>query len=138
MASAANKHSSDEQERNYTMLQGFEWYTPGAGQHWKWLGDNAARFASLGITALWLPPPTKAANADSVGYDTYDLFDLGEFPREEGGDETRTKYGTRQQLEETMATLRKEGISIYIDAVLNHKMGANATEVFKVRGAVLG
>ena len=44
-------------------------YTPGGGNHWKWLRDNAKRFSDMGITALWLPPPTKGASPDSTGYD---------------------------------------------------------------------
>jgi alpha-amylase len=50
-------------------MQAFEWYTPAGGNHWKWLGDSAKRFADIGITALWLPPPYKAANPESTGYD---------------------------------------------------------------------
>lgn len=136
MASAANKYSYEEEaERNYTMLQGFEWYTPGGGHHWRWLGDNAPRFAELGITALWLPPPTKGANTDSTGYDTYDLWDLGEFVKsgKDEDKETRTKYGTRQELEDAMDKLRQNGVSLYFDAVLNHRMGADGTETFKVQ-----
>lgn len=44
-------------------------YTPGGGKHWNWLAENAPRFADMGITALWIPPPTKAAGAESTGYD---------------------------------------------------------------------
>lgn len=44
----------------------------------------------------------------------------------------RTKYGTRKELEAAMKKLNENQIAIYIDAVLNHKMGANGTETFKV------
>lgn len=136
MASKANQHASEAGERNYTMIQGFEWYTEGQGKHWNWLKDNAQRFADLGITAVWIPPPTKGSSQDSTGYDIYDLWDFGEFSKDgKGGDSddaTRTKYGTRKQLEEAIAALRSKGISIYVDAVLNHKMGADEAETFKV------
>lgn len=71
MASFANRFSRahDDSETNYTMMQAFEWYTPGGGNHWNWLAENADRFADMGITALWIPPPTKAAGEDSTGYD---------------------------------------------------------------------
>lgn len=68
MASSANKHA-DDHPHNYTMMQGFEWYTQGQGTHWQWLADNAARFADMGITAVWLPPPCKTENRESSGYD---------------------------------------------------------------------
>lgn len=135
MASSANKHS-DKLDHNYTMMQAFEWYTQGEGKHWKWLGENAKRFADIGITAVWIPPPTKGASDSSTGYDIMDTWDLGEFPNagEEGPNaSTRTKYGTRQELEDAMQELRKNGISIYVDAVLNHRMGANEKQTFKAR-----
>ncbi|PWN24529.1 thermostable alpha-amylase [Jaminaea rosea] len=133
MAHAADKHSAlDDQERNCTMLQAFEWYTPGGGTHWEWLASQAPRFASLGITAVWLPPATKGSGPDDVGYGISDLWDIGEFSRVEGED-PRTKYGTRAQLEAAMRELRKNGIACYMDAVLNHKLGANRTETFRVQ-----
>ncbi len=137
MASSANKHS-DKHEHNYTMMQAFEWYTQGEGKHWQWLGDNAKRFADMGITAVWIPPPTKASSGSSTGYDIYDTWDLGEFahPRDKDAGlqpPHRTKYGTREQLEAAMKELRKNGISIYVDAVLNHRMGADELQTFKAR-----
>lgn len=66
---------------------------------------------------------------------SYDLWDLGEFahPRDQGEQEPahRTKYGTREQFEACLAALRHVGISIYIDAVLNHKMGADGVQTFR-------
>ncbi|CAO1636433.1 unnamed protein product [Sympodiomycopsis kandeliae] len=136
MASFANRFSRahDEVEANFTMMQAFEWYTPGGGNHWNWLADNAERFADMGITALWIPPPTKAAGQDSTGYDIYDLWDLGEFAKDpSNADAIRTKYGNRQELEAAMKKLNEHSIAIYIDAVLNHKLGADGTETFKVQ-----
>ncbi|CAE6478931.1 unnamed protein product, partial [Rhizoctonia solani] len=82
----------------------------------------------MGVTAFWLPPPTKAAGGDnSVGYDPYDLWDLGEF---EQRNFRRTKYGTKEELDALMKTANDQGIVSYVDTVLNHKFGADRTEVF--------
>lgn len=63
-----------------------------------------------------------------------DLWDLGEFPKDpNNSDAVRTKYGTRKELEAAMKKLNEHGIAIYIDAVLNHRLGADGTETFKVR-----
>ncbi|UZJ50717.1 hypothetical protein CBS101457_000037 [Exobasidium rhododendri] len=136
MASSANRYN-DDHGHNATMMQAFEWYTPGGGNHWTWLANNAERFADMGITALWVPPPYKGASTDSTGYDAYDMWDLGEFavPRDEGNQEpaNRTKYGTRQEFEDCLKKLRECRISIYIDCVMNHKAGADETELFKAR-----
>lgn len=63
------------------MLQAFEWFTPGGGQHWKTLAAKADELASAGITAVWIPPPTKASSPDGNGYDIYDLCALSVLPK---------------------------------------------------------
>lgn len=65
---------------------------------------------------------------DSVGYDIYDLWDLGEINQKA---DVRTKYGTKVELKDAIATAHSHGIVTYIDAVLNHKFGAEATESFQ-------
>ena len=65
---------------NGTMLQGFSWYLPADGSHWKRLEEQAATFAYEGITAVWLPPAFKGEKGpQDVGYGVYDTYDLGEF-----------------------------------------------------------
>ena len=62
-----------------TIFQFFHWYYP-AGKLWKDVAKQAAHLQWLGITDVWLPPAYKSsAGANGVGYDVYDLFDLGEF-----------------------------------------------------------
>jgi hypothetical protein len=74
--------------------------------------------------------PTKASSQDSVGYDVYDLWDLGEW-EQKGPGTTRTKYGTKAELSAAVAALHDHGVVSYVDAVLNHKFGAEATEQFQ-------
>jgi hypothetical protein len=51
-----------------------------------------------------LPPAYKGASGGySVGYDTYDLFDLGEFDQKGS---VATKYGDKAQLLAAIAALR--------------------------------
>lgn len=69
---------------NGTMLQSFHWYTNGDSFLWKNIQETADYLKDIGITAVWLPPAYKCASgAYSVGYDPYDLFDLGEFNQKE-------------------------------------------------------
>ncbi|PKH24720.1 alpha-amylase [Enterobacterales bacterium CwR94] len=113
-----------------TLLQSFHWYTPDGGTLWPELADRAAGLADLGITLAWLPPATKgAAGGYSVGYDIYDLFDLGEFAQKGS---TATKYGDKQALLAAIAALREQQIGVLMDAVLNHKMGADEKEAVQV------
>ena len=65
---------------NFTMLQYFEWYYPADGSLWKKLTADAKDLKAKGFDSLWLPPMHKGmAGANSIGYDSYDLYDLGEF-----------------------------------------------------------
>lgn len=115
-----------------TLIQHFHWYTPGGGL-WKEVADKAKWLAEIGITDVWLPPATKGASGPhSVGYDAYDLFDLGEFDQKGG---VATKYGTRAELEAATKALREAGLKVIFDVVFNHKMGADETERVTVRRA---
>ncbi|KAH8920242.1 glycoside hydrolase family 13 protein [Atractiella rhizophila] len=127
MATDANKEYSTTKYQNYTMLQAFEWYSPSGGTHWKWLGDKMAMFGDMGITGAWIPPPCKASAPKGNGYDIYDLFDLGEFDQKGS---VATKWGTKDELVETIRKAKDAGIVCYIDAVLNHKAGADFKETF--------
>ncbi|WP_447641206.1 MULTISPECIES: alpha-amylase [Chitinophagaceae] len=115
---------------NGTLLQAFHWYTEGNSQYWKTIASQANDFKLKGITTVWLPPAHKGANGGySVGYDSYDLFDLGEFDQKNS---RATKYGTKDDFLQAVEKLHQQGIGIYIDAVLNHKMGGDEEEEVKM------
>ncbi|HUB60955.1 MAG TPA: alpha-amylase [Puia sp.] len=117
--------------QNGTMLQYFHWYYPTDGSLWKKLKAESPRLAELGFTAVWLPPASKGTNGTwSVGYDIYDLWDLGEFDQKNS---VRTKYGTKQEYLDAIAAVHAAGMQAYVDIVLNHKAGGDACEVVKAR-----
>ena len=67
-----------------------------------------------GYGAVWLPPPGRADSGDqSVGYDAYDRFDLGSPDHE-------TLYGTETGLKSVATAFERAGVSLQIDAILNH------------------
>lgn len=112
---------------NGTLMQYFEWYLPSDGSLWKQLSEKAQTLAESGITALWLPPAYKDANGQGgVGYAIYDLYDLGEF-NQKGS--IATKYGTRTEYLAAIKACQKAGIDVYADIVLNHKTGADESEL---------
>lgn len=110
---------------NGTMFQYFEWHLANDGNHWNRLAQDAASLKQRGITAVWIPPAYKGMQQNDVGYAAYDLYDLGEFNQK---GTVRTKYGTKAQLLSAIQQLRNQGIQVYADIVLNHKLGADATE----------
>lgn len=114
---------------NGTMIQFFHWYTEG-GKLWKEVREKAQYLADLEITAVWLPPAYKANGGNqSVGYDAYDLFDLGEFDQKGSID---TKYGYKEDYIAAVKSLQQVGIQVIVDVVLNHKAGGDEKETFQV------
>jgi alpha-amylase len=114
--------------RNHTMMQFFEWHVQSDGSHWNSLKELAPELKKRGIDSLWIPPVTKGQSVNDTGYGAYDLYDLGEFDQKET---VRTKYGTKQELLDAIATCKEQEIAVYVDLVMNHKAGADETEVFQ-------
>ncbi|MCT4013681.1 alpha-amylase [Elizabethkingia anophelis] len=115
---------------NGTMLQSFHWYTDGDSFLWKNIQETADYLKDIGITAVWLPPAYKCASgAYSVGYDPYDLFDLGEF-NQKGS--VPTKYGSKDDYLTAIKCLKENAIQVIVDVVLNHKAGGDELEEFQV------
>lgn len=113
--------------KNGVMMQYFEWNVPDNGQFWKQLKEDAKHLHEIGVTAVWIPPACKGTKSNDVGYGIYDLYDLGEFDQK---GTVRTKYGTKEELKTAIDELHKYKISVYFDAVMNHKAGADYTEKF--------
>ena len=108
---------------NGIIMQYFEWYMECNQNLWNEIAENAERLASLGITALWLPPAYKGIGGkNEVGYGVYDLYDLGEFDQK---GTIKTKYGSKDEYINCIQILKQNGIESYADIVLNHKMGAD-------------
>ncbi|CAA7267009.1 unnamed protein product [Cyclocybe aegerita] len=115
---------------NPLMLQFFTWDTLHDNMSWwKHFETEIPRLASLGFTQVWLPPPNKAAEPLGRGYDAYDLWDLGEFDQK---GTVKTRWGTREEYLQACKVAKEHGIDILIDAVLNHKLGADKVETFQV------
>lgn len=110
---------------NGIMFQGFEWYLADDGLHYQRLIDMAPGLAANGVTAIWLPPAYKGSSSSDNGYGVYDLYDLGEFDQK---GTVRTKYGTKDELLNCIQTFKDLGIHVYLDVVLNHRLGADETE----------
>ncbi|EPT05547.1 hypothetical protein FOMPIDRAFT_132852 [Fomitopsis schrenkii] len=113
---------------NALMIQFFTWDCRHPSlTWWQHFEAEVPTLAELGVTQVWLPPPHKAMTERGQGYDAYDLWDLGEFDQK---GTVATRWGTREQLLHAVEVARAHGIDVLIDAVLNHKLGADRTETF--------
>ncbi|KAG7586467.1 Glycosyl hydrolase family 13 catalytic domain [Arabidopsis thaliana x Arabidopsis arenosa] len=89
------------------LCQGFNWESNKSGRWYLELQEKADELASLGFTVLWLPPPTESVSPE--GYMPKDLYNLN------------SRYGTIDELKDTVKKFHKVGIKVLGDAVLNHR-----------------
>lgn len=114
-------------KENRTLMQYFEWYLKPENKLWKKVKINAQYLNVIGITDIWLPPAYKAAGGKyDAGYAVYDLYDLGEFDQKGS---IETKYGNKDEYLQAIEELHKNNIKVYADIVLNHKIGADESEI---------
>jgi len=114
---------------NGLMMQYFEWYLPENHSLWKNMTKEADKLKKLGVSSFWVPPAYKGAGGDKdVGYAVYDLYDLGEFDQKGS---VPTKYGTKKEYIDMIDAVQKAGIDVYADIVLNHKVGADESELIQ-------
>ena len=108
------------------ILQAFAWDMRADASHWRYLAAHASAIADLGVSVVWLPPAYKGKGGiRDVGYGVYDLYDLGEFDQK---GTVPTKYGTKDEYLAAIDALHAEGVGVAADIVLNHRMGADASE----------
>jgi alpha-amylase len=116
---------------NQTMYQFFYWDS--YPELWSNLTDPntsvhqiANEIIEAGVTSVWLPPAAKGMGGqNSVGYDVYDMWDLGEFNQK---GTVPTRYGTKSELESAIGFFNQHGVDSYYDVVFNHRMGADEQE----------
>ncbi|THH01455.1 hypothetical protein EW026_g1248 [Hermanssonia centrifuga] len=107
------------------VLQFFTWESKHPDMSWwKHFETEVPTLAELGFTQIWLPPPNKAMTGQ--GYDAYDL--VSEFNQK---GTVATRWGSKNEFVQAIATAKAHGIDVLIDAVLNHKLGADRVESFK-------
>jgi alpha-amylase len=124
-----NGSDLSQDESNPVMLEAFEWYLEADHLHWQRLRLALPALKSIGINQLWLPPGSKAKDAESNGYDIYDAYDLGEFDQK---DTIPTKWGSMDDLLALARQSQTMEIGLIWDAIFNHRAFADSTEIVKV------
>jgi alpha-amylase len=106
------------------VLQAFWWdsWNENYPQGWyTYLAKLAPRLRAMGLDGIWIPSPAKGnAGVDSMGYDLFDHYDLGE--KDQKGT-VATRFGDKDSLLRLIAVAHANGLEVYLDIVLNHVIG---------------
>ncbi|MES2419328.1 MAG: alpha-amylase [Bacteroidota bacterium] len=117
--------------QNQTLIQYFHWYYNEPDTLWVKAAKEAKNLSEIGVTMVWFPPSGKGSNGGySVGYDAYDLYDLGEFDQK---NTIPTKYGTKAEYIAAIDSLHQNGLLVLADVIFNHKAGGDELEKIKVK-----
>ena len=112
--------------RSQVLFQQFTYPTdaPPPGKTW-WQAASLQmpELARLGVWGVWNPVPVKGGSgAQSMGYDPYDLYDLGS--KNQKGT-VATRFGTKADYLNYVAVAHANGLRVISDVVLNHTGGAD-------------
>jgi alpha-amylase len=119
------------------LFQAFYWDCPAEesrdGNWWNFVAGKIPELQQAGITALWLPPASKAANigGPSMGYDPYDYYDLGDFNQRS---RTKTWFGNQAELTALINIAHTANMQVYADLVLDHNNGGDELETNPIDG----
>lgn len=101
------------------MLQAWYWDYPRVtpyGFYAQQLATQADAMAEAGFNWIWLPPTAKGSGGQSsIGYDTKDYYDLGDFGI--------ARYGARRHFDWLMDSLALFNLQPVVDVVYNHRDG---------------
>jgi alpha-amylase len=111
------------------LMQAFYWNSPEVSgkqfNWWIWVKIAIPHLKAAGITAIWLPPACKAQNDNSMGYDPFDFYDLGEFLQKHHN-RKETWFGSRQDLQDLIQTAHDAGMEVIADLVFNQCSGGDS------------
>ena len=114
------------------MLQIFE-------TEWDDIERRTPDLFKAGYGSVWVPPPSEASDAYSVGFDVFDRFNLGRPPiTDSTSSRERTAYGTEDTFGAMVDELHRAGVLVYIDTVLNHNSGRSTSDAFIADGGYPG
>jgi alpha-amylase len=124
----------DHQGRRITVPAPVDPQTPAALWWYDWIATNAATLRRAGFTAVLYPPVCKTQSGHfntGDGYGVYDQYDIGS-KNQMGSIETR--FGSREQLQRSIAAAHACGLDVYVDVVL-HQLNGGDNGVHRYLGA---
>lgn len=103
------------------MLQAFYWDVEPRFEWWNTISSKLPFYQSIGIDRIWLPPASKGQSGEfSMGYDPSDYFDFGDLFQH---NTTKTRFGSRVELENLIRRAHELDIEVVADIVMGHNSG---------------
>ena len=99
--------------------------TPNAPWWYDWIAASARDLKQAGFSAILYPPVCKTQGGHaptSDGYGVFDQYDLGS--KAQCGS-TETRFGSREQLQRSIAVAHACGLDVYLDVVMHQLSGGN-------------
>ncbi len=124
----------DGQGRKVTVPAPVDPETPHVPWWTDWIAAQARDLRRAGFTAILFPPVCKAQGGHAPtadGYGVFDQYDLGS-KMQCGSLETR--FGSREQLQRSIAVAHACGLDVYADVVM-HQLSGGANGVYRYLGA---
>ena len=110
--------------------------TPDAPWLWDFLAREASALRRAGLSALQLPPASKAQGGAGDACDGYGVFDPRDLGSKAQQGSTPTRYGTVESLRRLIACSHAVGLDVYLDLVLHQLSGENGGPgIFNYLGA---
>jgi alpha-amylase len=124
----------DKDGRKVTVPAPTDPSSPHAPWWYDWLAAHSSSLKRAGFTAILFPPVCKtegghAPTAD--GYGVFDQYDLGS-KTQHGSRETH--FGSREQLQRSIAVAHACGMDVYVDVVM-HQLSGGAAGVYRYLAA---
>ncbi|SOE20227.1 alpha-amylase [Spirosomataceae bacterium TFI 002] len=121
VSSKPSENLSDHFQKEGILMQAFYWDVEPRGEWWNTIEPKLATWKELGVDKIWLPPASKGMSGGySMGYDPFDYFDFGDFDQM---GTTKTRFGSRVELEKLITKAHSLSIDVIADVVLNHNSG---------------
>ena len=108
--------------------------TPDAPWWYDWIASHARDLKRAGFSAILYPPVCKTQSGrgpTADGYGVFDQYDLGS--KAQCG-ATETRFGSREQLQRSIAVAHACGLDVYVDVVM-HQLDGGDNGVYRYLGA---
>ncbi|WP_017328234.1 hypothetical protein [Synechococcus sp. PCC 7336] len=108
---------------NGTMLQCFHSFSPPSNKLWQSLADRASQLATVGFTALWLPPAHTVSQMDGLDELLSEAWLHPGTPDFGSSAASLRQYNQGGELAATVKALQAEQMQVYADIVFHGESG---------------